>query len=131
MIALQHFQNGKSSPELMDAFGIEVKGRSTPDLEEKPKIIKSNNTAVRSDSIIDLRRSSEPALTSSEEEGRRRRGRGRRSRRKSSPAEYDRRRRRSSEPEIGGQAKEVAPPKPTPQSRNDVSCRSVRILSMF
>ena len=121
----------------MDAFGIEVKGRSTPDLQaDKPKIIKSNNTAVRSDSIIDLRdrggrRSSEPALTSSEEEGRRRRGRGRRSRRKSSPAEYDRRRRRrSSEPEIGGQVKEVAPPKPTPQSRNDVSNRSAQKSSL-
>ncbi|KAL5258478.1 hypothetical protein ACHWQZ_G009094 [Mnemiopsis leidyi] len=116
-------ENGKSSPELMDAFGIEVKGRSTPDLEDKPKIIKSNNTAVRSDSILDLRdrggrRSSEPVLTSSEEEGRKRRGRG--SRRKSSPGEFDRRRRRkSSEPELGGQMEKVAPQKPTPQSRND------------
>ena len=116
----------------MDAFGIEVKGRSAPDLEDKPKIIKSNNTAVRSDSILDLRdrggrRSSEPVLTSSEEEGRKRRGRGRRSRRKSSPGEFDRRRRRkSSEPELGGQMEKVAPQKPTPQSRNDVSNCSVR-----
>ena len=104
----------------MDAFGIEVKGRNSPELY-KPKIIKSNNTAVRSDSILDLkeasgRRSSEPVITSSEEEERRRRRRGR-SRRKSSPGEEGRRRiRRSSEPAV----EDKQPSKPTLHSRNDV-----------